>query len=435
MKRISAFHRCVTKFVAPIAIGLGAISVGCQTSSQSANLRLPGTPVASDSSAQAMDQPGGRKPVGALATAISPPPPQSTNVTSSYVGDEPIAQVGFVDRLHQRIACNAANGGQACGSCQTCVPTYDAAMLQRRGIDPQEWLCNGGDQPPAAALLASDRVAGAEPQDAIVHYTTEAGDIKIAASNPVCLYSPRFGAVRQVYSAVAGEKSIGLGKTYLPVGPGGVGLSQPSLAINDVDELSHANVSKRVDAMRDRNRGVPVENIVGPVFFEDVWQVLAALDRQALIQLNESQIAILQRGAVAAQSWMIRDAVEVMIESMAPPTLIRDAAVEGFVEYDFPDAGRLQVVKVADRDHAVQGEEVNFAIHLRNVGDSPVDHIELVDNLVARLEYVADSQKSDRPAEFSKALNDVGSETLTWTLRDALPVGETITIEFTCKVR
>ncbi|MCC9603930.1 DUF11 domain-containing protein [Stieleria sp. JC731] len=423
MKRNTPLHRCVTKLVAPMAIGLGALSVGCQSTQTGPPAAQLSNPMAPQQSFSAFGAPGGP----AVNPAASPV--NASAAATSTAANPAVAQVGFFNRLHGQSSCNACTTG----ACQSCAP--EMVMAPRYGVDPQEWLCNGGDQNPTAVLLNGDRVAGTEPQDAVVHYTTEAGDIKFAASNPVCVYSPRFGSVRQVHGAVAGEAAIGLGNTYRPVGPGGIGLSQPSLAINEVNKLAHANVAKRVDSMRDRNRGVPVANIVGPVFFEDVWAILATLDRQSLVQLDESQIAILQRGAVAAQSWMIRDAVEVMIESMKPPTLIRDAAVEGFVEYDFPDAGRLQIVKVADRDAAALGDTVTFAIHLRNVGDSPVDHVEIVDSLVTRLEFVADSQKSDHPAKFTKATNEAGSEILTWTLNDPLKVGETVMIEFSCKVR
>lgn len=421
MKRDTSLFRSVNETLATFAIGcgtigLGLLSVGCQTPSGSVSkplLHPAATPVAAS-----------------LQHQSQPAPMQAAIGDTSGVSNTGIAQVGFTDRLRA-----GACPDQSCGACQSCAPAVAMPYAQGYIADSQEWLCNGGDQPPKAVLQVNDRVVGTQPQDAIVHYTTEQGDIKIAASNPVCLYSPRFGSVRQVSGAVAGEKSIGLANASRPVGPGGFGYSQPSLAINDVAGLGHANVSKRVDAMRDRNRGVPVESIVGPVFFEDVWQILATLDRVSLVQLDESQIAVLKKGAVAAQSWMVRDAVEVMIESVKPPTLIRDAAVEGFVEYDFPDAGRLQIVKVADRDHAVQGETVQFAIHLRNVGDSPVDHVEVVDNLVARLEYIAESQKADREATFESTFNGVGSSRLMWTLAEPLKVGEAVTIEFSCKVR
>jgi uncharacterized repeat protein (TIGR01451 family) len=430
--------------VAVLALGTLTVSLGCKAPGAKGEFRLPGTtslPGIQQASKPPMTS-GGRTVAspGVSQTLESP----TTEAAASEPASAPSAatgggveQVGFVDRMRAAGNCGSCRScvqGGAGVQCETVQPTY-LPLAMGRPVDPQEFLCNGGDIPPEARVLRSDDVAGVNPQDAIVHYTTEAGDIEIVPSNRVCVYSPRFGAIRQVSGAVAGEKAVGLRGTYLPVGPTRIGLAQPSLIVEDIDELAHADVARRIDAMRDRNRGVPVEGIVQPYLAEDALQILATLDIIALNRLDESQLAILQRGAIAAQSWMVRDAVEVMIESLQPPVLIRDAAVESFVEYDFPDAGRLAIIKVADRDHAQQGEEVSFAIRVKNVGDSAVNRVEIVDNLVSRLEYVEDSQTCDREAEFETKVNSAGSSRLKWMLAEPLAVGETALIEFKCRVR
>ena len=436
----TAHHRTASfgTVVAFVALGTLAAAIGCQSPGADNGFRLPGPPTPALT-------PGGNTPAGPGVTATSAVETQAGGITQPggtpqvNASQREIAQVGFVDRRRAAASgsCGSCQGcarGDQCGQCQTVLPPYPV-MAMGRPVDPQEFLCNGGDVPPEARVLRDDSISGLEPQDAIVHYTTEAGKIEIVPSNRVCVYSPRFGAVRQVSGAVAGEKAIGLRGTYQPVGPTGIALNQPSLIVEDILELRHADVSRRIDAMRDRNRGVPVEGIVHLQVAEDALQILATLDFLALNRLDESQIAILQQGAVAAQSWMIRDAVEVVVESVQPPVLTRDARVEALVEYDFPDAGRLQILKVADRDHAHQGEEVAFAIHVRNVGDSPVNHVEIADNLVARLEYVEDSQTCDREATFETKANSAGSVRIKWLLKEPLAVGETALIEFKCRVR
>lgn len=425
-------------------------ATGCQSPGAAPGLRLPGTPHLPSTSSV----PTPKVSVGGKGSAVPGVKSASLSPSAGTSGEsqpavsqpsvsQPIAQVGFVDRLrgNECQSCSPAMVGDTCvsgdcgGSCGACQNVAMPMMPMRYGFDPQEFLCNGGDVPPQARLQQDDSVVGVAPQDAIVHYTADSGVVDVQASNRVCLYSPRFGSVRQVSGAVSGEKSVGLNTTSKPVGPTGINLNVPSLMVGDVHELAHANTARRVDAVRDRNRGVPVEGIVQPVVAEDVLRILANLDVISLTTLNESQIALLQEGALAAQTWMVRDAVEVAIESMRPPELSRVATVEGFTEYDFPDAGRLQIIKVADRRDAQQGEEVHFAIHVRNVGDSKVNQVQVIDSLVARLEYVPDSQKCDREAEFDSMPNDVSSTRMTWTLKEPLPVGETALIEFTCRVR
>ncbi|MCO8125058.1 DUF11 domain-containing protein [Stieleria sp. TO1_6] len=422
------FKRTAFSSTLPALLASAALMVvGCQSAGTSPMLRAPGA-----ASVPPVANPPAANPVTANGTNDS---------VSASLTDQAVMPVGFVERLHARQAengggCLACNQGAPCNDCGPaggCAPNF--MMPMRQPVDPQEFLCNGGDMPPEARVLRDDRVAGLQPQDAIVHYTTEAGDIELQASNRACVYSPRFGAVRQISGAVAGEKAIGLRGTFQPLGPNRIGLTQPSLVVQDVNELGHADVARRVDAMRDRNRGVPVDGIVQLEVAEDALQILATLDFIALNRLDESQLAILQQGAVAAQSWMIRDAVEVMIESLQPPVLTRDARAEAFVEYDFPDAGRLQIMKVADRSDAQQGEEVTFAIRVRNIGDSAVNKVEIVDSLVARLEYVEGSQTCDREAEFETSGNAAGSVRMKWQLAEPLAVGESALIEFKCKVR
>ncbi len=413
------------------------VLAGCQSPGATKGLRLPGTPHLPGIHQAPTPEltPGGKTPAvpGVADTSSVQSAGQPAAATSE------VAQVGYFGRLSDQ-------AGQPSGTCQGCIQSTEGAACQAcapatspfamgQPLDPQEFLCNGGDVPPQARVMVDDRIGGLEPQDAVVHYTTEAGKIEVQQSNTVCLYSPRFGAVRQVSGAVAGEKAIGLRGTSQPVGPTGIGLTQPSLVVGESLELARADVARRVDAMRDRNRGVPVEGIVQPLLAEDALEILATLDAISPNRLDESQIAILQQGAVAAQSWMVRDAVEVMIESLTPPVLTRDAKVEGFVEYDFPDAGRLQIIKVADKQHAQQGDEVSFAIHVQNVGDSPVSNIEIADSLNGRLEYLEDSQQCDRTAEFTTTGNAAGSVRMKWTLAEPLAVGETAKIEFKCRVR
>ncbi|WP_197171945.1 DUF11 domain-containing protein [Novipirellula aureliae] len=333
--------------------------------------------------------------------------------------------------------------GPPCEACsQTACPTtphgYAAPLPVNPnvyGIDPNEFICNGGDQAPQVFLKRNERLAGLNLQDTVVHYTTEAGDIDIQESNPTCLYAPRFASVRKITGARSGGRTIGLAGVDRPVGPNRVQYEQPNLTVSDTTELARAEVAHRVDAMRDRNRGVRVENVLQPVVAEDVLAVLVGLSALELNQLQENQLALLQEAASAAVSWTIDESVEVAIEDLKAPTLTRDQRVEELTVYDFPDAGRLQIVKLADRKHAQPGERVTFAIRVENIGDSAVHDVTLTDNLTTRLEYIDGSQTCSGGAIFASESNDGDSLTLQWKLTDELKVGESVTIRFQCRVR
>ena len=63
-----------------------------------------------------------------------------------------------------------------------------------------EYLCDGGDQGKPVGINAKKQILGLKMEDTVAHYDTLDGRTVVEPSNEVCLYSPRFGAVRQVVS-------------------------------------------------------------------------------------------------------------------------------------------------------------------------------------------------------------------------------------------
>tara|TARA_R110002049_G_scaffold2750_6_gene22064 strand:+ start:27612 stop:29051 length:1440 start_codon:yes stop_codon:yes gene_type:complete len=303
------------------------------------------------------------------------------------------------------------------------------------GADPQEFVCDGGDHDPAAKLRRDGVMAGLQSEDTVAHYTTDSGDVHVQPSTRACIYSPRFASVRKVSSAASGGRVIGLSGIAKPIGPNRFEHQVPGLVINDTTELGHADVTRRPDAMRDRNRGVRIGNVIQPLVTDEIMVALATLQRQGMGQLRDTDLALIERFANAAVAWTVDASVEVAIEDLKAPTLTRDRKVDSLTTYEFPDAGRLQIIKLADRAHAQPGETVSFVIHVQNVGDSAVNHVVLTDNLTTRLQYVEDSQSCTVDADFETAMNEGQSLRLEWTLKEELGVGEVAEIRFECLLR
>ncbi len=457
--------KTITQWTLSLATGAAMVLTGCGvTSTQkiAANRPVGKLPIA--------------HPPNATSSLVEPPIPPSSSApapkVAAAIADDTraesstrnggVAQVGFIGDLDTDVACppettlseippsgacpscqsvgggphGSMLAGSGCQSCQTVPHGYAMpGATCVTGYDPQEFLCDGGDAAPDAFVRLNDSIGGLQPEDTIVHYTTEAGNIETNASNRVCVYAPRFASVRKITGALAGGHSIGLATVDRPVGAGRVLINEGGIVIGETIELGHADVTRRLDAMRDRNRGVRVENVQQPIQNVDFLAVLEGLKLDQIGRLQDDQLAIVQRLALAAVAWTIDESVEVAIKDLKPPTLTRDQSVEGLTIYEFPDAGRLQIVKMADRADAKPGDIITFAIRVDNVGDSPVERVTLTDNLTTRLEYIVDSQTCSGGAEFSTVPNESSSMQLIWNLTDKLRVGEGVTVRFQCKVR
>lgn len=212
-------------------------------------------------------------------------------------------------------------------------------------------------------------------------------------------------------------------------------LNQPGLAVTGRDRPGRGAAVRGPDALRERNRGVPVERVLQPELAEDVLPVLANLSLVNRGVLRDSDKPWLSMAAQSAITWSVDMEVGVTVNNVAAVTLTRDQQAQELVVYDFPDAGRLRICKLADKTDALPGDSVTFIIRVDNVGDSPVRDIVITDNLVTRLEYITDSQTSTMEASFTTDANDGQSLRLTWKLAKELKVGEGATIEFKCKVR
>ena len=407
-----------------------------------------GQPIAAPQAAyqqQAGYQPGAPYPAAhpmpdrqALAHAVAQSGFHSAGMSASSGG--PCAcgvQHGSPQVLPQPAAC----GCNRFGGCQRCNPSPYGYMMPRAipnnayGIDPQEFICDGGDNPPNVALRRDDSLSGLQPEDTVVHYTTAAGKVEIEASNKVCLYSPRFLSVRKMTGALAGGHAVGAAQFDKPLGTNRLDQPLPRLTMTESVELAHADVARRIDAMRERVRGVPVDSVLQLEQASDVMAALVGLTIDQLNQLQDDEKAMLEEFSQAAISWALDECVEATIEDIKAPSLVRDESLQGLTIYEFPEAGRLQIHKMADRTDAQPGEFVSFAIRVENVGDAAVDRVVLTDNLTTRLEYVEGSETCSAGAEFQSIVNDEQSLRLQWKLTDVLRVGESATIRFKCKVR
>lgn len=112
--------------------------------------------------------------------------------------------------------CNCgAHTGAACGGW---VPPSMAPPWRE-----DEYLCDGGDQGVSVRVRRDWSVDGLDLEDTIVHYDTLDGQTHVEPSNVVCLYAPRFAAVRKIYGVLQYNQLDRVAGVAQPVPTEGVG--------------------------------------------------------------------------------------------------------------------------------------------------------------------------------------------------------------------
>ena len=299
---------------------------------------------------------------------------------------------------------------------------------------PDEYLCDGGGSP--QTVVHSDfRIEGLKPEDTIGHFDTIDGRTIVEPTNHVCIYAPRFAAVRKVDTPFGDNK---LEMVY------GVGVHQK---LQQADERNLANTTMQpvepIGAIEDQ-RGIAIErqqpgiDLAGRVFYGTVQDRVKPYEDFLYIRsgvLQEEEKPVLAQRIQAAIKWTSDQAVQVTLNGRRATPVTGDQRANAIFEVDVPNHPRLQICKIASTDNARPGETVDFTIRFDNVGDQKMGNVTIVDNLTTRLEYVPGSERTSLKTEFSTQPNEVGSLVLRWEITDPLAPGQGGVIRFQCKVR
>lgn len=320
-------------------------------------------------------------------------------------------------------------GGGGCNGCG------DGSCGEVHYHAPDEYLCDGGDNNDDVRVRRDWTVTGLDDEDTVVHYDTLDGRTEVTASNKVCLYAPRFGAVRQVTNMIASEQA-----ERLAVADEKIKVVQQ----NELDIVSDVNqplqpidqlAVKQIQAYNERTKGLTAEQTRHLIEWQQDLLPYENFDliRRGVMKADE-KLRLAQR-AEAAIVWSREQAVQVIIDGKLPLEAVQDVKLGETVLYDREGKPRMRIIKIADKSEAQPGEEVSFTLRFDNIGEQKVGNVTIIDNLTTRLEYVDGSQECSHKAEFSTSDNDVESLTLRWEIQDPMRVGEGGIIRFKCRVR
>lgn len=297
-----------------------------------------------------------------------------------------------------------------------------------------EYLCDGGDNDARVRVQSDWSTTGVDIEDTVAHYDTLDGRIIVEPSNRVCIYAPRFSAVRRVDSLYAEDQHVKAGGVQDEMGPKRVDENLPPL-VNTQPIAAIGEVGrKRVTIYDGHDRGIPVSQALLPLATVD--RVKAAGDFTALmaLRIDESQKPFLAKKSLAAIVWTSEQAVQAIIDGVKAKA---DQGSQGVQIVYRVDTGkpRLRIIKAASTSAANPGDEIQFVLRFDNIGEQPIGNVTIIDSLTTRLEYIPDSQQSSLPAKFGTQENFGESLVLRWEINEPIKAGDGGVIVFKCKVR
>ena len=302
---------------------------------------------------------------------------------------------------------------------------------------PDEYLFDGGDRSHTAGIHA-DVQSGVETEDTLAGWVAPDGTRRTRASNRVAIYSPRFGSIRtlsglsadtKVDKAAGARDSVAVGSLNTKRGP----------------QQNVADVA--MQGIETRRRADGVINLEPPLESVGTDRPMQSLKADKLQQSRNTTAAqsferrlkfVLAQQRQNATVWTRREfpVIYASTDSLSEVKAVFKVQETIGLE-DQNKAGTLHLVKLADRDAALQGEVIRFTIRYENTGDIELQEVRVVDNLTPRLEYVPGSVVFDEnhPGSVEDEPNGEGSSTLTFRLNQPLPGHSAGTITFQVKVR
>ncbi|MGI9457363.1 MAG: hypothetical protein ACR2NU_12435 [Aeoliella sp.] len=317
-------------------------------------------------------------------------------------------------------------GCESCGGCPTSCSIVGPS---------DEYLCDGGDFGTPAGVRRDWEIEGLEQEDTISHYDTVDGRVVVKPSNRVCIYAPRFGAVRRVENLVVNHHRVG---------PGGIidemALASTAKALNPATSLQrHAPIASLGDQpaslFRTRLQAGGVETRLAAMDLETFLAPQLDLQIVKLGIIDNAEKPRLAKSIVSAYSWASDISAQVVIDAKQAHQQIGRTQPGEIYGLDEPNSPRIRLIKLASTGTAQLGEEVEFVLRFDNVGDQPIGNVTIIDNLATRLEYVTESAQATVDAEFFLDPNAGGSLILRWEIDEPLQPGEGGVLRFQAKVR
>jgi uncharacterized repeat protein (TIGR01451 family) len=300
---------------------------------------------------------------------------------------------------------------------------------------PDEYLCDGGDRG-APFHYEGRALGGLDTEDTIGEAFDITGKRQVVPSSKVCLYAPRFGAIRSISGTHLARDTYRAAGAHEAVRMAGI---DTRLGIDEQvqrDRLQQFDTQSRASSAeanaRESGLQIGVVALLGQ-------QQLAAFQNLTFLsegQFQQADLPILAYGAQNAGVWT-RDQNPVLIghDLHGHEVEAEFNAAEFMATEDRRTPALLRVVKLADKETARPGDVIQFTIRFDNFGQRELFDVRLIDNLTPRLEYIAGSATCELAGGLDIEPNQQGSSILSFRLDEPLPGESGGVITFQCRVR
>lgn len=324
-------------------------------------------------------------------------------------------------------------GGAPCGlpSGPGCEPAWKKAPCRAE----DEYLCDGGDR--EDPIRQGELVAkGIDPQDAVVTFRAMTDvEARKLPTNKVCIYSPRFARIRGV---------TGPDEAYwVQIARGADMLESPEIRGQAQDPRPLIRDDAALLA-RGRDRATELANWqaalagVGVTILQGVDNIqhVAGLVMVEQVQMvGTAQGALVVKERQKAEGIKTAETVKIAALAVGPHQAALTRGTKEFISDEHPDPRPgLAVIKQVDAKVGHPGDEIQYVIRYKNVGNVPIRAVSITDSLLPRLEYVPKSARGPEGTIFSQIENRSDGQELRWDLPEAIKPGEEGAVSFKAKV-
>ncbi len=373
------------------------------------------------------------RPVAIVRVGGRQPSPEEVQL--GLVGDSGLDYAAALGPGRCPFLCH---GGAPCSlPCgPVCVP---APRPARPALPRDEYLCDGGDRGTPAAPGANGAAGGVDPRNAVVQFNIgwrNATRTLILPTNVVCVYAPRFAEVR-VATGTGENVNVQIAKidkTLSKFAQAQKVTEWKRLVQNQSPELARnretpAGLKGRLLVTEGSNR-LGASEYNGPLMSAtNVQSQKAELERN-LQKANVAKVKARLEGIKTAEGPVVTGIVEGASEAVR---VWAPHAMNG-VEPP-PERPGLAVIKRVSASEAEPGDTLTYVIIYRNMGNTPIRAVSIVDSLLPRLEYVKGTSRGPEGTTFSTATNRVDSTELRWQLPGVLAPGAIGHVSFQAIVR